>query len=73
MAGWGRALGRVPVETVFSGGGTPSLLEPGQMGAILKTAAGVFGLAADAEDHAGGQSGLGYPARFLEGVRAGLA
>lgn len=49
MAGWGRTLGRVPVETVFFGGGTPSLLEPGQIGAILEAAAGVFDLGADAE------------------------
>ncbi len=49
MAGWGRRLGRVPVETVFFGGGTPSLLEPGQIGAILDAASTSFDVEAEAE------------------------
>ncbi len=38
-----------PLETVFFGGGTPSLLAPEAVGAILEAAARLFGLAADAE------------------------
>jgi len=44
MDGWGRTLGRVAVETVYLGGGTPSLLTPGQVGAILDSAARIFRL-----------------------------
>ena len=32
---WGERLGRVPVHTVFIGGGTPSMLPPPAIGAIL--------------------------------------
>jgi len=45
----GRTLGRAAVETVYFGGGTPSLLEPGQIGALLQAAGTWFDLAADAE------------------------
>jgi len=38
-----------PVETVFFGGGTPTLLSPADLGAILAAIAGEFGLADDAE------------------------
>jgi len=38
-----------PVSTVFFGGGTPTLLPPGQLGAILSAIDGEFGLAPDAE------------------------
>ncbi len=38
-----------PLDSVFLGGGTPSLLTPGQMEAILHTARDAFGLADDAE------------------------
>lgn len=38
-----------PLQSVFLGGGTPSLLSPGQMSAILETANDTFGLAPDAE------------------------
>ena len=38
-----------PLQSVFLGGGTPSLLSPGQMSAILETANDTFGLASDAE------------------------
>ncbi|MGQ9864851.1 MAG: radical SAM family heme chaperone HemW [Pseudanabaenaceae cyanobacterium] len=43
--GWGGA----PLQTVFFGGGTPSLLSPAQLGEILAAIARVFGIAADAE------------------------
>jgi putative oxygen-independent coproporphyrinogen III oxidase len=39
----------VPVSTVFFGGGTPTLLPPGQLGGLLRVIDGEFGLAAGAE------------------------
>ncbi len=36
MSDWGRILGRVQVESVYFGGGTPSLLEEGQIAALLQ-------------------------------------
>jgi putative oxygen-independent coproporphyrinogen III oxidase len=46
-----RVLGAAagPVSTVFFGGGTPTLLTPGQLGAILTAIDGEFGLVQDAE------------------------
>ena len=46
---WGERLGNVPVETVFFGGGTPSLLPPRTVGLILDSLAHRFSLAKDAE------------------------
>jgi oxygen-independent coproporphyrinogen-3 oxidase len=48
----GRVLGDTPppgVDTVFFGGGTPTLLAPGELGRILAGIDRVWGLAADAE------------------------
>jgi putative oxygen-independent coproporphyrinogen III oxidase len=39
----------LPVSTVFFGGGTPTLLPPAALGAILRAIDGEFGLVADAE------------------------
>jgi oxygen-independent coproporphyrinogen-3 oxidase len=39
----------VRVETIFFGGGTPSLLEPGELAAILVALRGAFAIEADAE------------------------
>jgi putative oxygen-independent coproporphyrinogen III oxidase len=39
----------LPVETVFFGGGTPTLLGPGDLASVLAAIAGEFGLAPDAE------------------------
>jgi putative oxygen-independent coproporphyrinogen III oxidase len=39
----------LPAETVFFGGGTPTLLPPADLGRILKAIDAEFGLAADAE------------------------
>ena len=45
-----RVLGeRGPVDTVFVGGGTPTLLAPGELGRILSSVDKAWGLAADAE------------------------
>lgn len=49
LDGRGKALGRCAVETVYIGGGTPSLLTPAQIGAILEGAAARFDLEAGAE------------------------
>lgn len=38
-----------PVETIFFGGGTPSLLPPAAIAAVLTRTASLFGLSADAE------------------------
>ncbi|GAA4694351.1 radical SAM family heme chaperone HemW [Nocardioides conyzicola] len=45
------ALGDVdlPVSTIFFGGGTPTLLSPGDLGSIVASIAAEFGLAPDAE------------------------
>jgi len=39
----------LPVSSVFFGGGTPTLLPPSQLGAILRAIDGEFGLTRDAE------------------------
>jgi coproporphyrinogen III oxidase-like Fe-S oxidoreductase len=46
-----RALGDVdvPVDTVFFGGGTPTLLSPGDLGAVVASIASEFGLVEGAE------------------------
>jgi putative oxygen-independent coproporphyrinogen III oxidase len=46
-----RVLGDVdlPVSTVFFGGGTPTLLPPGELGSVLAAIAAEFGLAPDVE------------------------
>ncbi len=46
-----RALGDVdlPASTVFFGGGTPTLLDPDDLGAVLAAVRDEFGLVADAE------------------------
>jgi oxygen-independent coproporphyrinogen III oxidase len=43
-----RARG-VPADTIFFGGGTPSILEPEEIGAIIQACRDSFGLTADAE------------------------
>jgi oxygen-independent coproporphyrinogen-3 oxidase len=46
-----RVLGDIdlPVSTVFFGGGTPTVLKPGELGSILAAIAAEFGLAPDVE------------------------
>ena len=46
---WGERLGKVPVETVFFGGGTPSLLPGKTIGMFLDVARKVFTIADTAE------------------------
>ncbi len=44
-----RVLGKVTVDTVFFGGGTPTLLPPAELGRVLAELRSTFGLAAGAE------------------------
>jgi len=69
MKVWGRTLGRVAVETVYFGGGTPSLLEPGQIEAMLQGAGLCFDLAADAEITLEANPDSALRPGFLGGVR----
>ena len=46
---WGRRLGRVPVESVFFGGGTPSLLDPDQLESVLDCVGRTFEVLPGAE------------------------
>ena len=46
---WGAVLDQPPVNTVFLGGGTPSLLTPGQLRTLLGAVRSAFRVRADAE------------------------
>lgn len=46
---WGERLGRIPVNTIFFGGGTPSLLASSSIEAILNQLATFFSINADHE------------------------
>ena len=46
---WGEALGHPAVNTVFLGGGTPSMLSPGQMQGLFDAMRSAFPLASGAE------------------------
>ena len=46
---WGEALGHPNVNTVFLGGGTPSMLSPAQMAALLSAVRVAFPVAPEAE------------------------
>lgn len=46
---WRERLGPRPVDTVYFGGGTPSLLAPSQVGALLEEVERCFGIAPGAE------------------------
>ena len=49
LLAWGRALGRPAVDTLYLGGGTPSLLTAGELAELTATAAQAFDLAPLAE------------------------
>lgn len=49
IAFWGDRLGSAPVKTIFFGGGTPSLLPPNAVGAILERIHKAFSVAEGAE------------------------
>lgn len=65
-----QALGRRTVETVYIGGGTPSLLTPEQIGAILEGAASRFDLEAGAEITLEANPESALKAGFLAAVRS---
>ena len=44
VADWGRALGRPALDTLYLGGGTPSLLEAGELAELTGAVAGAFAL-----------------------------
>jgi putative oxygen-independent coproporphyrinogen III oxidase len=46
---WGRELGHPELDTVFIGGGTPSLVPAGHITSLMAAVRGAFGLAGDAE------------------------
>lgn len=69
---WGEWLGRPRVRTVFLGGGTPSLLTPGQMGALLEAVARAFSLEAGAEVTVEANPDDASPDRFRGYRRAGV-
>jgi oxygen-independent coproporphyrinogen-3 oxidase len=60
---------KAPAATVFFGGGTPTLLSPGQLGSMLAGIADAFGLAADVEVTAEANPESVDP-RYLEQLRA---
>lgn len=60
---------RVPLETVYLGGGTPSMLTPGQLDQLLTQIARIFGIAPDAEITLEAHPGTVDPAK-LAGFRA---
>ena len=68
LDGWEELHGR-PVDTVFFGGGTPSLLEPGELGSVLGWIAARFALEPGAEVTAEANPSDLDPAR-LAGLRA---
>jgi oxygen-independent coproporphyrinogen-3 oxidase len=45
LAAWGEALGRPAVDTLYLGGGTPSLLDPAELAGLTATARAAFDLA----------------------------
>jgi oxygen-independent coproporphyrinogen-3 oxidase len=49
IVGWGAALGRPTVETIYLGGGTPSLLPPDRIAALLEACRAAFDLVPEAE------------------------
>src|SRR5215217_6299460 len=49
MRSWHALVSREPLQTVFFGGGTPSVLAPAQIQRMLDTAAATFGIAPEAE------------------------
>ena len=66
IAAWGGRpeVRRRPAATVFFGGGTPSLLDPGQVAGILDAARAAFGLAPEAEVTLEANPGTVDAARF---------
>ncbi len=65
----GKSAAQNPLTSIFFGGGTPSLLQPEAVSALIDAAAGRFGLAPDAEISLEANPGTVTPAK-LAGFRA---
>ena len=63
---------RPPVESVFFGGGTPSLMPPATVGAVLEAIAKAWGFAKDAEITLEANPGSSEAARFQAYAEAGV-
>ena len=70
IAARGQALGNPAVDTVYIGGGTPSLLQPEQMSRVLVAAHAHFRLSDGCEISCEANPGM-LSARFLAALRAG--
>lgn len=70
LAARAEALGYPRVDSVYIGGGTPSLMNPGQMAAILTTVRDRFMLTEDCEINCEANPGALLPG-WLQAVRAG--
>jgi oxygen-independent coproporphyrinogen-3 oxidase len=66
----GAVLGNAPLQTVFFGGGTPTLLPPQELIEILDEVRGAFALAADAEITTEANPGT-LTVDYLRTIRAG--
>lgn len=64
--------GREPIETIFFGGGTPSLLPPPVIGTILKRMRSLFTIASDAEITMEANPGTITPGAFSGYLEAGI-
>ena len=63
----GERLGRLSLDTVFIGGGTPSLVDPDLLAGLVATVHNTFSVAAGRRGHHGGQ-----PVEHHRGAGAGL-
>ena len=66
----GEARGRPEADSLFIGGGTPSLLMPGQISRVLEALQQGFRLSGDAEQSCEANPGM-LSDRFLHAIRAG--
>ncbi len=66
---WARAVGARPVETVFFGGGTPSLMPVDEMRAVLEGLRTTFAISSDAEISLEANPGS-LSVDYLRGLRA---
>ena len=72
IATWAERTGGGKADSVFFGGGTPSLMPPGTAGAVLDAIAGHFGLSADAEIALEANPSSVEAARFADFRAAGV-
>lgn len=68
----GAAHGRPAVDTVYVGGGTPTLLTPGQMRSILRALHDAFAVAPDAECSCEANPGMVSDAMLAELIAGGI-